>query len=208
MESAGAVVLVVDDDPQIRSVFSDYLRHSFDVRTAESGAEALAEMDDHVDVVLLDRRMPGMTGGDLLERFRADGYDQPVAMVTAVEPDFDVLEMGFDSYVVKPVFEEELRDVVETMLLRREFDAVIREYFSLASKVAALKQGKAPSELDDHAGYGESTARLEQIKREARAGLEVAIETGKFDELFRHHVQGETDVAVEAAGEEPDGQAR
>ena len=208
MDSAGAVVLVVDDDPQIRAVFSDLLEDTYDVRTAESGEEALAEMGEHVDVVLLDRRMPGMSGDDLLERFRADGYDQPVAMVTAVEPDFDVLEMGFDSYVLKPVFEEELRDVVETMLLRREFDAVIREYFSLASKVAALKQGKDRSELDGHAGYDESTARLEQIKQEARAGLEVAIETGKFDELFKRHLQGEADVAVEAAGEEPDGRGR
>lgn len=202
MDSEDVVVLVVDDDPQIRSVFSDYLAGAFDVRTAESGAVALEEMSDDVDVVLLDRRMPGMSGKRLLSTLREEGFDQPVAMVTAVEPDFDVLDMGFDDYVVKPVFEPELRDVVETMLLRREYDEVIREYFALASKVAALKLEKGGSALDGHDGYEESTSRLEAIKREARTGLDVAIETGKFDELFRDHASAETDRSLGASGEE------
>ena len=179
-----ARVLVVDDDPQILTVFSEYLEGSYDVLTAESGEAALDAMDDDVEVVLLDRRMPGMTGAELLETLREAGYDQPVAMVTAVEPDFDVLEMGFDAYVVKPVYEEELCDLVETMLLRREFDDVIREYFSLVAKVTRLSQRKESSTLEAHDGYERSTERLETIKAEARRALDVAIESGKVDEIF------------------------
>ena len=200
MGSKDALVLVVDDDPQIRSVFSDYLEGDFAVRTAESGAEAIEELDDEVDVLLLDRRMPGMSGKELLSTIREDGYDQPVAVVTAVEPDFDVLDMGFDAYVVKPVFEDELRDVVETMLLRKEFDAVIREYFALVAKVAALKGEKDRAELDGHAEFETSNERLERIKEEARTALEVAIETGKFDEIFMDLESGDVDLDLEVPG--------
>jgi DNA-binding response OmpR family regulator len=202
MARRNAVVLVVDDDPQIRSVFSDYLDDLFEVRTAESGPAALEEVDDDVDVVLLDRRMPGMSGRQLLSKLRREGYSQPVAMVTAVEPDFDLLDMGFDDYVVKPVFEEELRDVVETMVLRKEYDDVIREYFALVSKVTALKMEMDGHELDGHAGFEESKSRLEEIKREARNGIEVAIDSGKFDQIFADHLNGDADLDFESANEE------
>lgn len=196
MESMNAVVLVVDDDPQIRSVFTDYLE-AFDVRTAESGSAAIEAMDHDVDVVLLDRRMPGMSGEELLTTLRENDYDQPIAMVTAVEPDFDVLGMGFDDYVVKPVFEEDLRNLVETMLLRREYDAVIREYFALVSKVTALKREKGPSALAGDERYEASQSRLEEIKQEARNALDAAIESGKFDELFLDHSDGNAEFDPE-----------
>lgn len=102
----------------------------------------------------------------------------------AVEPDFDILGMGFDDYLVKPVSREELHDLVDTMLLRREYDEVMREYFSLVTKVAMLQQEKSAQELDANEEYAESTVKLEEIKDQARTALEVAMEEGKFNELF------------------------
>lgn len=202
MGSNDAVVLVVDDDPQIRSVFSGYLEDEFEVWTAASGPAALEAMSDDVDAVLLDRPMPEMSGEETLSALREAGFDQPVAIVTAVEPDFDVLDMGFDTYVVKPVFEDELQSIVGTLLLRREFDEVIREYVALVSKVTALHRGKSEAELDGHAGYEDSVARIEEIKAEAKKALDVVIETGKFDEVVRELEGGDLDLEPESSGRE------
>lgn len=47
--------------------------------------------------------MPVRSGNEVLDKMRIAGYDWCVAMVTTVEPDLDILEMGFDDYLVKPV---------------------------------------------------------------------------------------------------------
>ena len=177
-------VLLVDDEAAVREVYGRLLREEYDVRPADSGEAALEAMDDDVDLVLLDRRMLGLSGGDVLERLREAGYDQPVAMVTAVEPDFDILEMGLDDYLVKPVRGEDLRELVRTMLLRREYDAVMREYFALVSKVVALQHEKTARELDGSEAYLEATDRLELLKDQAQVALDTALEQGTFDALF------------------------
>lgn len=53
-------------------------------------------IDEDVDVVLHDCRMPDRSGGQTLERIREQGYDCRVAMVTAVDLDFDIVEMDFE----------------------------------------------------------------------------------------------------------------
>lgn len=146
-DSADPVVLVVDDDPQVGRLYAEFLADQYEVTLVESGDAALEAMSSTIDVVLLDRRMPGLSGNDVLEQLRENGYDQPVAIITAVEPDFDILKMGFDDYVVKPVTGDQLCELVETILLRKEYDSLVRDYFSLVSKVTALEQEKSPREL-------------------------------------------------------------
>jgi DNA-binding response OmpR family regulator len=178
-------VLVVDDDPQVRQVFKDILEGEYDVLTAESGEIALEQLDDSIDVVLLDRRMPGLAGDEVLSRIRDENYDVAVALVTAIEPDFDILDMGFDDYIVKPVSNQELRNTVRTLSLRKEYDDIINEYFELVSKVTALQQAKSPSELAENDIYVENRERLDEIKQEARSAVDIAIDSGKFTELFK-----------------------
>jgi len=60
-------------------------------------------MDDEVDAVLLDRRMPDVHGDEVLARLREEGCDCPVIMTTAVDPGMDILEMDFEDYLCKPV---------------------------------------------------------------------------------------------------------
>ena len=182
--SDDTTILLVDDDPQVLELFRRRLAEAYDVRTASSGDEALQRIDDEVEAVLLDRRMPGPSGAEVLERLRASGYEQPVAMVTAVDPDFDVIEMGFDDYVVKPVTAAELHDLVESLLLRRAYDDVLREYFALASKVSALRASKPPERLSANPEYTQAIDRLNEIKQEARHSLESAMDAGMLEELM------------------------
>lgn len=185
MSSAGRVrVLVVDDEPDIRTLYERMLEGEFAVELAGSGGDALERMADDIDVVLLDRRMQGLSGAETLNRLRAAGHEQPMAMVTAVNPDFDVVEMGFDDYVVKPVEAEALRELVRSLTLRSRYDTVLREYFALASKVAALQSAKSPEELARSDEYRQAIDDLNAVKSQAKDALEDADEAGELEEAF------------------------
>lgn len=159
-----ATVLVVEDERDLADLFADWLSETYDVRTAYDAADAVDELDGDVDVVLLDRRLPEQSGDDVLQTVRNEGYDCKVAMVTAVDPDFDTLELGFDAYVVKPVERDELESLVSSLLARSLYSEEVQEYFALASKRATIETTKSASELADDERYQELRADLQEMR--------------------------------------------
>jgi len=169
--AAEQVVLVVDDDEDLADTCRYWLDgERFAVETAYGGAEALCRLDDTVDVVLLDRRMPNVTGDDVLEEIRERGLDCRVAMMTAVEPDTDIVEMPFDAYLVKPVSESEVKETVEELLVRSGFESGVREYFALESTEAAL-DSRDVEELREPEALSDLRSRLEAVRAEHEAAI-------------------------------------
>jgi response regulator RpfG family c-di-GMP phosphodiesterase len=156
-------VLVVDDEPNVAEGYALWLEDDYDVRVATGGEEALETLSD-ADAVLLDRRMPGMSGDEVLERIHEGDYDCRVAMVTAVDPDFDIIDMPFDAYLTKPVEREDLRATVDQLLTLSEYDETVQEQFRLAEKRATLEMKKPRSELEESAEYKALTERLEELE--------------------------------------------
>ena len=107
-------ILVIDDEERVGQAFALWL-DDYRVETATSGEAGLELMDDGVDVVLLDRHMPGLSGSEVLERIREVGYDCRVAMVTAVDPELGIADLPFDAYVTKPVDRSDLVGAVERL---------------------------------------------------------------------------------------------
>lgn len=163
-ENNGATVLIVDDDPQVLDLFSDFLSDDHTVLTAVDGSRALDLVDESTDVVLLDRRMPDMSGDEFLDSLRAAGYSCPVAMVTAIQPDFDILDLGFDDYVVKPVGGEELRELVEDLAERTTYDRNIQEWLSLLSKKTNLEREKSQQELAENEEYERLLVEMDELQ--------------------------------------------
>lgn len=98
--------MIIEDDPRLRRGLELALvRLGYDVRTAGTGEEGLARLQDvQPDLVVLDVILPGIDGFEVCRRIRAAGAT-PVIMLTARGDDFDVvggLEAGADDYVVKP----------------------------------------------------------------------------------------------------------
>jgi len=162
--SDGTEVLVVDDETRLADLFAAWLERDWTVETAYDGEEALAEMADSVEVVLLDRRMPGLSGDDVLEQIREQGYDTRVVMVTAVDPDFDIIEMGFDDYLVKPVSKDELLEMVDDVVGRSDYEADIQEYYALVSKKALLESEKTDRELATNEEYQDLCDRVDELE--------------------------------------------
>ncbi|PSQ18872.1 HoxA transcriptional regulator [Halobacteriales archaeon QS_8_69_26] len=166
MSESGTELLVVDDETRLADLFSAWLGSEWNVETAYDGEQALAAMSESVEVVLLDRRMPGLSGDEVLEAIRSEGYDARVVMITAVDPDFDIVQMGFDDYLVKPVSKEELLDIVETVYTRSEYEAELQEYYSLTAKKALLEAEKSERELERSTEYERLVERVEGLSEQ------------------------------------------
>lgn len=160
-------VLVVDDEAAIREMYADMLAGIVDeVMRAEDGETALSLLDEDVDVVLLDRRMPGRSGDEVLEEIRASGHDCRVAMLTAVEPDEDIASMAFDTYLTKPVTVEELRGVIDRLLALGDYEDALAERFRVAQKLGALEAAKTEQELAESEAYAELKSRYRELTDE------------------------------------------
>ena len=112
---AGAPVLVVDDDPTIRSSISDILDlEGYPVATASNGAEALALVEQAVpSLVLLDMRMPIMDGWRFAGALSQRRIDVPIVVVTAAQDAEDwAREVGAEAFLAKPFELTELLEVV------------------------------------------------------------------------------------------------
>jgi DNA-binding response OmpR family regulator len=182
--SPGPVVLVVDDDDQVRDLYETWLAEEYTVRTAESGAEALEEVDADVDVVLLDRRMPDMPGDEVLTEIRALYYDCRVVMLTAVDPDMDIIHMKFDDYVTKPVSGGEIVETVETMIARNNYGDLLQEYFAVASKRATLETELTEEELAVSDEYARLVEEAEELRDHLDRLLSDLTRYEDFDSAF------------------------
>jgi DNA-binding response OmpR family regulator len=120
----GDRILVVDDDPDIRTLVRTLLERSgATVYEAGDGRNGLREFHEHrPDLVVLDVQMPELNGWEVLERIR-DLSDVPVLMLTAMGQELDRvrgLQGGADDYVVKPFGRQELLARVQALLRRAQ----------------------------------------------------------------------------------------
>jgi two-component system, OmpR family, response regulator MprA len=117
-----ARVLVVDDDPGVRSAIARALRVDYEVGEAADGAEALAQhAATPADAIVLDLLMPQVGGLEVCRSLRLRSDPVPVLVVTArdaVDDRIEGLDAGADDYLVKPFAIEELRARVRALLRR------------------------------------------------------------------------------------------
>jgi len=158
------VVLIVEDEPDVAETYKLWLQGEYEVRMAQNGDEGLELLDGTVDVVLLDRMMPGLSGDEVLTEIRERELGCRVAMVTAVEPDFDILEMGFDAYLSKPIRSKQLHETVTNLLERSAYDSMLQQYYALVEKQATLEATKSSAELAESEQYEALTEEIAEMK--------------------------------------------
>jgi DNA-binding response OmpR family regulator len=168
-------IVVVDDEPEIRIMLSDYLGHAgFRVSTAEGGAamrQLLAEQP--ADLVILDVTMPGEDGLSLARFLREHTKGVGIVMLTAAGGVVDRivgLEMGADDYIAKPVDLRELLARVRSVLRRLQLPAVPEVTAEVRESARSVRFGVFRLDLDAHRLY-------------AADGAEVPITSMEFDLL-------------------------
>ena len=129
MQTSGARVLIVDDDPASRRLLDVRLRPlECDVATAANGEQALTAIRKDVpDLVLLDLQMPKMGGIDVLRALRKEEINVPVIVITAhgsIETAVEAMKEGAYDFITKPVdanhFDIVVRKALEREGLKRE----------------------------------------------------------------------------------------
>jgi len=184
-----ATVLVVDDEKEVADVYALRLRNAFDTETAYGGEAALDAIGDGegIDVVLLDRRMPGVSGDDVLRTIRERGVDCRVIMITAVDPDFDIIDMAFDDYLCKPIEKDDLVAAIEQQLTARRYDEQLTQYLEATSKLALLEAEKTAQTLDANEDVAELESRIEELRAEIDDTLKEFDDIDRaFTEISRH----------------------
>lgn len=126
-------VLVVDDEPDLCKVLVRYLAtKGYEVETSSSGEEALTMIHGGLpDLVLMDIRMPGIDGIELLEKIRARDEELPIIMVTAVddtETAVSAMRRGASDYVTKPIDLKDLNVSIIKALEKGRAAREVREY--------------------------------------------------------------------------------
>jgi DNA-binding response OmpR family regulator len=166
-------LLFIEDDDQIRLALSMALEdEGYKVREAADGRAGLAEFVEHeIDLVLLDLRLPDMSGFDVCRALRARSI-VPIIIITAQTDTHDLvagLEAGADDYVTKPVVPKELAARIRALLRRVQLQetaaprsTVFRDVELRREQGIVLKRGREVSltktefrllcEFADHAG--------------------------------------------------------
>ncbi|MFP4489150.1 MAG: ATP-binding protein [Bacteroidales bacterium] len=144
-------VLVVDDEPGIRSGVSRILGsfrvtypfmdedYTYSVTEAETGEEALEMIDrDCPDIVLLDNKLPGISGVDVLEYIKKKKYDTVVAMITSyasLDVAVRATRDGATDFIPKPFSPRELKSSIENITKQQYLKRITRDMNEEGKKI-------------------------------------------------------------------------
>ena len=151
-----ASILVVEDEENIRTALTDFLEfHDFKVTEAVDGLEAeriVAKRD--FDLILLDLMLPKISGEQLCTKWRRDGLQTPVIMLTAKGQEKEKvtgLNLGADDYITKPFSLEELLARINAVLRRTDPARAVGQNFKFGDldvDIAALKIKRKGKEVE------------------------------------------------------------
>ncbi len=216
---AGFTVLVVEDNPVNRRVASGFLtRQGHTVVMAENGAQALEMIQSHaIDLVLMDRHMPVMDGVQSVRAIRAmppPACNLPVVALTAAATQEELQEClaaGMNDFVPKPFTPEQLTEVIERQMGRREaadFDGtvltalrgqmgdagvgeMIQEYRIVSrtlladiARAATMRDGKALVEASHSLSSCSGQMGLLGVHQRCQA-IQVALREGRLDDALK-----------------------
>ncbi|GAB4206515.1 MAG: hypothetical protein Fur006_63650 [Coleofasciculaceae cyanobacterium] len=120
-------ILIVDDEKNLRFTMTMCLEPlGYEIGTADNGEDALRQLDNQeFDLILLDIRLPGMDGLDVLRRVVKQHPDIPIVMVSAhgtVESAVEAMKLGAVDFIQKPFTPQELRTIVQQVLDREQLE--------------------------------------------------------------------------------------
>ena len=171
MTESKSHLLIVDDEPEVRSVLRDLLSGSYKCGEAASAEEALAQLrDNEYHLVISDITMSGMSGLDMIPHVKIISPDTVIVMISGmqtIESAINALRLGAFDYLMKPFDLRQAEAAVERALGHHELIVAKRRYENHLEELVAQRT----AELDDALGS------LENAYRSTLQALTAALET-------------------------------
>jgi PAS domain S-box-containing protein len=151
---ARPTLLVVDDEEIVRDLLARTFAESYEVRTAASGSEALAQLAlGRVDLLITDQKMPGLTGIELITRAREIQPDLEAIVLSAYTDPQDLIQAINEGrvyrYVTKPWDTHDLtmtvRNALEAVALKRERDGLVARLERRLEALTILSEVTSPA---------------------------------------------------------------
>jgi len=151
-----AHILIVEDEQRIRTALRDFLEfHRFKVSEAVDGLEAERTVaEEQFDLILLDLMLPKISGEQLCTKWRQEGLQSPIIMLTAKGQQKEKivgLNLGADDYITKPFSLEELLARIRAVLRRTDPARAVGQTFKFADfdvDITALKIKRNNEEIE------------------------------------------------------------
>ena len=188
--ATGPSLLVVDDEPELRGLLSEYFgRHGFSVRAAQDAGQARElVLQQRPELAVLDVNMPGENGLSLARWLRETQPGVAIVMLTTAGEAIDRivgLELGADDYIGKPF---ELRELLARVraVLRRSLPAA---HAAAASTSASPAPATPAAAATRQVRFGDRRLDLDQRKLLGPEGNEIELTAAEFDllALFARH---------------------
>ena len=185
-------ILVVDDEEEIRKILTQILeKEGFKVITAPDGQQAMQKICfEAPDAVLLDVRMPGLNGMEVLKKIKEIDDDLPVVLITAyadIHQAVEAMKKGAYDYLSKPFDNNEVVWIARRALAEGQ----------LKRSLKSIKDGyRGNFGLIENMGPSDKIARLvADVHRVAKSDFSVVImgETGSGKELVARAIHGDSD---------------
>jgi DNA-binding NtrC family response regulator len=188
---SGKSVLIVDDEKNILLTLSQSLEAlQLEADTARSGEEALAKLEGkRFNLILLDIRMPGMDGMEVLRRVREIRPDILVIMITAygtIGLAVEAIKLGAVDFIQKPFSSEEIRELVSRVLDREKLDE--QKAADYGSAIELAKRSVGNRHFEAAIAHVRKAISLDPIRPEAFNLLGILEEVqGNRDEAQKHY---------------------
>ena len=167
-------VLLADDERRLLELYSVWLAADYDVVTAADGREALALLDESVDVAIVDRAMPGLSGEEVVTAVVNADQRTPIAILTAKQVSPDDVAVPADRLLRKPIAKDELIDAIEELNRLADVAPVTREVEARAHRLEFLEThlGSAVKSTEPYRRAKAELDALEAERAAARAARE------------------------------------
>ncbi|CUS02117.2 putative Multi-sensor hybrid histidine kinase [Candidatus Promineifilum breve] len=198
---AAARILVVDDEVDIADSLSEFLtrKEGYRVEIVQDGRQAIAYLEKtigtalEVDLVLLDMRMPGLSGLDVLDWIRGHPklrYTRVVLLTAAASNDEKVqaLSAGADDYITKPYYMQELLARVKTILRTQQLEKQLHQQSRQLAELNRISQAVAAT-LETSQVYATAIRGVDAVLEVEMAAV-LIVEGGRLHCQHVRHYKG------------------
>lgn len=165
-ESEGENVLIVEDEESLAKLFAKQIGDEYDTTVVTHAGNAIANISVETDYVLLDRKLPGMSGDKVLEYIVSQPYDISVIIISAIDPDQNVIHQPYDEYITKTVDDGEIKEAMERVEKKNRFVELLGEYVKKAETWEVVQSNLSSAESDMDVDVGILEDDLDELADE------------------------------------------